>query len=284
VLGDEARRRRSPRAEGATLDLVSPHRTTPGDAAGDEALRIPGTASMAESRRSPRIPRILGLAAAVGMLAIACGAPRLELRPTARAFTPRDYERVYDDWTRSTEAYSISRFTDVLRATATWQGWEFRWAYVVRYAEDYDLPTERRAELLRESLADAEQHHRFFITMSGSRIRETDLTSRETAWRLLLVSSDGRSVAPDRIEKVIRPGAVERTYFPSVNPWRLAFRVSFPTVAEDGEPLFGPGTRRATLRFTGALGTVDLDWRLEGPGDDVAEEASGGNGRFATRR
>jgi len=201
----------------------------------------------------------LGVAVAGG----GCGASALELERRARAFTPRDYERVYREWTRSTEAYSIERFTDVLRATATWQGWEFRWAYVVRYAKDYSLSTERRQELLRETLADAAVNHRFFITMAGSRVRETDLTSSQSAWRLLLISSDGRSVSPSGIEKLNRPGAVERAYFPSVSPWRLAFRVAFPTVADDGAPLFGEGADRATLRFTGALGTVDLDWELE---------------------
>lgn len=195
----------------------------------------------------------------------ACAAPTLTLQPSARAFVPRDYDRVYDAWTRASEAYSVQRFTDVLRVTATFESWEFRWAYVVRYADDFGLDPGARDAMLRASLADARERHRFFVTASGSKRRETDFTAPESAWRVLLVAPDGRATEPVELRKVVRAGATERVYFPSVSPYRQTFRIAFPTRFDDGRPTIPADADRAVLRFTGPLGTVELEWRFEAP-------------------
>jgi hypothetical protein len=42
----------------------------------------------------------------------------------------------------------------VLTVTATYESWDFRWAYTVRYAEDYRLTIDQRHALLERSLAE----------------------------------------------------------------------------------------------------------------------------------
>ncbi|MEM6961278.1 MAG: hypothetical protein AAF550_05980, partial [Myxococcota bacterium] len=71
-----------------------------------------------------------------------CAAPELSMNPVPRSFTPRDYARVYDTWTRDADDFSFSLMSTVLHATATFESWEFRWAYVVRYASDHGVSTE----------------------------------------------------------------------------------------------------------------------------------------------
>ncbi len=137
----------------------------------------------------------------VGLIALAaagCGSRPLPIRPSARSFTAGDYEQLYSDWTRGTDEFSFGRLEDVLHVTATFESWEFRWAYVVRYAADYSLRTEERTRLLRSSLADAQERHRFFVTLLGNVYRESDLTDERTSWRVLLMDEEGRQTRPIR--------------------------------------------------------------------------------------
>ncbi len=202
---------------------------------------------------------VLGAIVAVGMIA-ACAAPIVSIKPRAYALTPRDYETVYDLWTRDASPFDFGRLTTVLHVTSTFESREFRWAYVVRYAEDFALPTDARNAMLSATLADAELHHRFLVTLGGGKFRELDLTNERGAWRVLLLDDRGRQIRPVEIEKIKRPTPAERAYFPSVSPLRQSFRLVFPTKHEDGYPTVPPEATFAVLRFTGPEGQVDLKW------------------------
>ncbi len=200
---------------------------------------------------------------ALAMLAIGCGGRALSIRPSARSFTPDDYDDLYGDWTRDSDDFAFDRLQDVLHVTATFEAWEFRWAYVTRYAADYSLDTDERTALLRSTLADAEQRHRFFVTMVGNQYRLSDLTDERGAWRVLLVDAEGRQTSPIEITRLRRPGAAERVYFPSINVQRHTYRIAFPTQHPDGMPVISPDAEEVRLRFTGAEGAVDLTWELD---------------------
>ncbi|MCZ7686495.1 MAG: hypothetical protein M5U28_50170 [Sandaracinaceae bacterium] len=116
---------------------------------------------------------------------------------------------------------------------------------------------------MRSSLTDAQERHRFFVTMLGNRYRESNLTDERSAWRVLLIDEHGRQTRPIEVERIRRPGAAERVYFPSVSTQRQTFRVAFPTQHRDGTPVIAPDARYLVLRFTGAEGTVDLRWDLD---------------------
>ncbi|MCC6877435.1 MAG: hypothetical protein IT378_24225 [Sandaracinaceae bacterium] len=212
-----------------------------------------------------RAPLVLALAAL-----LACGGPALHIRPSARSFTPEDYERVYQSWTREADEFAFGRLESMIHVTATFESWEFRWAYVVRYASDYSLRTEERTRLLRSSLADAQERHRFLVTLAGNIFRESDLTDERSAWRVLVVDADGRQSRPIEVQRLRRPGAAERVYFPSVSPQRQIFRIAFPTQHRDGTPVIAPDARHVLLRFTGPEGRVDLRWDFSpAPGNDA---------------
>ena len=228
---------------------------------------------LGRNMRSPRQPNIrtprrdgrLIVAAVLATVAVwsslvGCAVAPVALRPQPRSFTARDYERVYRTWTRDADEFAYGRLSDVLNVTATFQSWEHRWAYVVRYAADYGLATEERTDLLRASLADAQQHHRFFVTLSGQRFRESDLTGPLSAWRVVLVDEHGRQTVPVETSKIDRPSVAERSYFPTISPHRQAFRLTFPARRPDGTETIPADAEFTVLRFTGPLGTVDLRW------------------------
>ena len=222
---------------------------------------------MAEGGRSATIALALSAFVLVG-----CGSRALPIRPSSRTFTADDYSRLYEDWTRSSDEFEFGRLEDILHVTATFESWEFRWAYVVRYAADYSLSTEERTRLLRSSLADAQQRHRFFVTMVGNRYSESDITDDRSAWRVLLLDPDGRQSRPVEVLRIRRPGAAERVYFPSVSSHRHTYRIAFPTQHDDGTPTIASDAEAVTLRFTGAEGAVDLRWTLDpdAPADSPA--------------
>ncbi|MCB9666945.1 MAG: hypothetical protein H6715_02355 [Myxococcales bacterium] len=195
-----------------------------------------------------------------------CGSSPSTLAYGPRSYAPSDYDEVYEKWSEERQAFELGRLEDVMAVTATFETWDFRWAYTVRYAYDYGLPLEQRRAMLKEAHRDSLNTHRFFVTLAGSNIRESDLTSKHNAWRVVLINDKGRGVESENIEKVSGTYAPERVYFPTMSPHRLAFRVSFPVRFSDGEPVLTKRSRFAILRFTGSLGSVELKWKFQTEG------------------
>jgi hypothetical protein len=203
---------------------------------------------------------LAALGIAMGFAACATEQVRIDTGP--RSFTERDYERVYDRWTREEDEFAWGTLSTVLHVSATFESWEFRWAYIVRYAFDHSLDTDARDEMMRASLADCHENHRFFVTLAGSDFRESDLTGRSNAWRVLLVDPNGRQTPAVELEQVRRLTAAEKVYFPSTSIQRRTFRVVFPVRREDGTESIPSDADWFKLRFTGARGRVDLTWEI----------------------
>jgi len=191
-----------------------------------------------------------------------CKPQPITMKPGARTFTPDSYPSVWEAWTRDKESFAWKELAHEIFVSATFESWEFRWAYVVRYAYDYSLAPEARDEMLQASLASSRQEHRFFVTLSGMDFKESNLAGKTSAWRVLLIDPEGNQTVPLLIERVRRPTAVDRVYFPQVNPYRQTFRLTFPAVDADGRKTIPDGADSLILRFTGARGRADLRWRL----------------------
>ena len=196
-------------------------------------------------------------------LMTACVEPVVSLNPRTRAYTAGDYQRVYERWTRETRSFDFGRLKSVLNVTATFESRDFRWAYVVRYGQDFGLPPDARTAMLSASLADAEQRHRFFVTLGDGRPRDVDLTHDQGGWRVLLLDDRGRQSSPIEVARLRKATVAERTYFPTISSFRQAFRVVFPVRHEDGHPTLAREALFAVLRFTGPTGQVDLKWEFE---------------------
>ncbi len=202
--------------------------------------------------------------AVVGMLTMTgCAVPKVSLADGPREYVATDYENVLRKWTRTEQLVGVSELESFLTVTATFESWDFRWAYVVRYVEDYRLTIEQRKKLLEQAGEDAKTHYQFFVTLYGGSRRHNDLSRADSAWIVRLIDDRGNETAPDEITAVERPNAVERTYYPFNPAWRRAFRIRFPRELEGGRPTVAPDARRVGLRFAGAQGNVDLVWRLE---------------------
>jgi len=213
-----------------------------------------------------------GLALGLALALVACGDPRVSLRTGPREFVASQYSQILGRWTRSKSLLTLSELDDLLTVTATYESWEFRWAYVVRYAQDFRLTVEQRRVLLDKTLAQTQDRHNFYVALYGANRRWTDLSRPNSAWIVRLIDSDGNETAPTTIEIIPKPGAIERTYFPYTSVWRQAFRLQFPKMASDGRPTIAPDASWFGLRFAGAEGNEELHWDLErGKTESVAK-------------
>ena len=211
--------------------------------------------------------RVLVLLVSFGLVS-ACATPKASLATGPRSYTQASYSNVYRTWTRSEEDFSWGDLKDVLRVSATFESHEFRWAHSIRYAHDHSLTEAARTKLLKESLAAAQNEHRFLVTLSGYNHRESNISGKKSAWRVLLLDAEGLQTVPKTIERVRHPTAADRVYFPSISPHRETFRISFEAITKEGRATIPPGSKHADLRFAGPHGIVDLRWEFSGTRQD----------------
>ena len=207
----------------------------------------------------------------------ACADLKVSLATGTREFVASDYLQVLKKWTRSHSLLTLSELDDLLTVTATFESWEFRWAYVIRYANDYRLTIEQRRVLLEKTLAETQERHNFYVALYGTNRRWTDLTRSNSAWIVRLIDDRGNETAPSTIELIAKPGALERTYFPYTSVWRQAFRIQFPRTTPDGRPTVAVGARWFGLRFAGAEGNEELRWEVEPESLKASAAITGGS-------
>lgn len=200
---------------------------------------------------------ILGLA----LIAIGCSPPRVSLVEGSRSYMARDYDDILNRWTRSARLLALSELDGLLTVTATFESWDFKWAYVSRYARDHRLSKEEERALLESELNQTRRYHEFYIALSSEDRRSVDLTKESSAWVVRLIDDRGHESAPEEIIAVRRPGPRERAYYPYSNIWRQVFRVRFPVETERG-PSIAESANRVGLVFSGPAGQKTLYWEL----------------------
>lgn len=198
----------------------------------------------------------------LGLLGGGCSRPLVDPGEGPREYVATDYETVLRAWTRSAQLVTADQMDNVLTVNATYESWDFRWAYVVRYAEDYRLTVHQRHGLLERSLAESRDHHAFYVALYAQKHKWNDLTAKEPAWIVRLIDDEGTETAPTAIDIIKKPNAIELTYFPYTSPWRSAFRIRFPKVRTDGRPTVSQEARWFGLRFAGAQGNQELVWEI----------------------
>jgi hypothetical protein len=192
-----------------------------------------------------------------------CAAHAVSLSEGPREYVATDYETVLRKWTRTEDLFALSELANFLTATATFESWDFRWAYVVRYVQDYRLTIEQRKKLLELTLDETRQRHQFFVAIYGGERKYNDLTKPNSAWIVRLIDEKGNETAPEEIISIDKPNAIERHYYPYNTVWRRAFRLRFPLRMPDGRPTISPTAKWFGLRFAGAQGNSELIWKIE---------------------
>jgi hypothetical protein len=221
----------------------------------------------------PRRPRqALPLLAALAFCG--CAEPKVSLATGPREYVQSDYTEVLKRWTRNESLIVFSELADELNITATYESWDFRWAYVIRYAADYRLTIDQRRDLMDHTLHETADDHEFYVALYGTNWRWIDLSRPTSAWIVRLIDDQGSETVPAKIESIPKPGPLEFRYFPYTTVWRRVFRIRFPRQTGDGRPTIANNARWFGLRFAGAQGAEELRWEIERP-DGHGAVASG---------
>jgi hypothetical protein len=226
------------------------------------------------ARMSPRplfhLPAVAALALFAWLPLCGCAESRVSLATGPREYVPSDYPQVLQTWTRNESLIALSELSDELNVTATYESWDFRWAYVIRYAADYRLTIEQRRELMEQTLHATADDHEFYVALYGTNWRWVDLSRPTSAWIVRLIDDKGSETAPEKIEAIVKPGPLELRYFPFTTVWRRVFRIRFPRRTSDGRPTIANNAQWFGLRFAGAEGNEELRWEVDGPTDPSA--------------
>jgi hypothetical protein len=215
---------------------------------------------MRDAASSARLP--------AGLLAVAlagCGALPVSLSEGTQSFSSKDYERVFESWTREAQAYNLDTFDNSLTVSATFRSWQFRQAYVDRYVDDFRLDEGQRSELLGEQRLAFDGANEFLVAATATKPKWADFTREDSPWSIALVTDRGVEVAPAEIEKVNKPSPALEAYYPFINVYRKTFVLRFPKTLPDGAAVLAEDLGSFSLVFAGALGRAELEWKVKPP-------------------
>jgi hypothetical protein len=212
--------------------------------------------------------RLWGAAVLALALGTACSAPKpilVDFSETPRDYRAQDYKKVYDRWTR--HDWALHEVDAALEVWATYKSWDFREAYIERYASVYSMSEADRRVLRQAQLESFHTGFEFHMTTQSANYKWNDLDKKDSAWRVTLLDGLGRELVPEylRINKL--PDAYEREFFPNKTPFTKTFTLRFAVPAVDpatGSPAVdfkGAQTGSITLRIASPLGRVELVWR-----------------------
>jgi hypothetical protein len=194
------------------------------------------------------------------VLASACATKpvAVDFSETPRDYLSKDYEQVYERWTRHQVVFKDEDVA--LEVWATLKSWDFREAYIERYAGIYGLSEADEKTLRAAQRDDVHAAYEFHITAQATNYKWNDLEKASSAWRATLVDALGHELAPDSIKVVKLPDAYEQAFFPARTPFTKTYAVRFVVPAEGESAFAGPKTGVLTLRFSSPIGRVELEW------------------------
>jgi hypothetical protein len=209
--------------------------------------------------------RVAALLLAVGASGCAAVPPSVG-EPAARVPDARAEASYQAALARVTEHREVYSGIDTqLFTAATYQSVDFREARTRRQAMFQTWPEPKLEDALARERADAAQVHELVFGVSVVDRRFDDFDSKNTIWRLSLVSDQGE-VAPIGIRRVGRANQDVRAYYPYLGDFWTMYTVRFPITTATGAPLVGPTTRALLFRMSSTLGQVEMPFPVGTPG------------------
>jgi hypothetical protein len=186
-------------------------------------------------------------------------AARVDFSEVSRTYVAKDYQEVYNRWTR--HDFAMYQVEKALEVWGTYKSWDFREAYVELYAADYSL-SEADRNTLRAAQKDAfHKAYEFHVTAQSANYKWNDLEKASSPWRVTLLDALGHELTADmatiKVEKL--PEAYEIEFFPAKTPFSKTYSVRFTPAATS--EFAGIKSGAITLRIASPIGRIELTWR-----------------------
>jgi len=203
----------------------------------------------------PSLARVWLVYAAVAFAGCAQSTPKpVDFSDVTRHYQPSDYVAVYQNWTRHAKLVEIDVGT-VIEAWATYKSWDYRQAYLSKYASIYDLSDSDRVTLMHAQQEAGRASYDFHVAIQTTDYRWNDIERKNSPWRVTLLDGAGAELAPTSIQAVKLPELYESEFFPSRTEFTRSYEISFSR-SGNGPPPAG----RLILRFACPTGRIDLVW------------------------
>jgi hypothetical protein len=175
-----------------------------------------------------------------------------------------DYGAVYDTWTR--HAKLVQDIGTAMEIWATWKSWDFRQAYLAKYAKTYDLADAELDTLSRSQKENARAVYEIHLVAQSTNDRWNDLANRTSPWRITLLDGTGAELAPTAVKAEKLPDAYEGEFFPARTPFSRTYTLRFVRPEAAGESFVGPQSGRMILRIASPVGKVEVVWESKDSG------------------
>lgn len=192
----------------------------------------------------------------------ACGMSRhqaMDFGDATKSYRGSEYAAVFDAWTRHGKA--VQDIGTVLEVWATLKSWDFRQAYIAKYAKVYDLPEGERESLAKSQHDQAQAVYEVHLVAQSTNERWNDLANRNSPWRITLLDGTGAELAPTSVKLERLPDIYETEFFPTRTPFSKTYTVRF--VRPDGDTFVGPASGRLILRLASPAGKVEVVWEAK---------------------
>lgn len=199
------------------------------------------------------------VACVLGASAAGCAtarAPAVDFSDSTKHYRSDDYLPVHDAWTR--HAKLVHDVGTVMEIWATFKSWDFRQAYIAKYAKAYDLPEGERETLAKGQQDAARSVYEVHVVAQSTTDKWNDLERRNSPWRLTLLDGTGAELSPASIKVEKFPELYESEFFPSRTPFSKTYTVRF--LHPEGDAFVGPVSGRVILRLDSPLGKVEAIW------------------------
>jgi hypothetical protein len=205
-----------------------------------------------------RLLRAVILAASIG--GCASSTPRyVDFSEANHNYRSEDYEKVFTNWSRHAKAVVVSQGT-VIETWGVYKSWDFRQAYIERYAKIYSLSDTEKAALYRTQREAERQTYEFHVAVQMTNYKWNDLDKDTSPWRISLVDGTGAEIAPRRVELLKLPELYETQFFPNKTEFSQTYLIRFSRAEADAAGFGGATSGRIALKIVSPLAKNEIVW------------------------
>ncbi len=182
-----------------------------------------------------------------------------------------DYFDILDSWTRVEKVYEGIEPRLILRAT--YKNRLFRYAYIDRYVDDYNLGPRYKEAMRKKALELSTLYNEFIFAAHTPTESWNDFDRRDSIWKLYLEDNLGNRLTPISIDKLDPKDPLLHEFFPYIGLWSSIYIIRFPKYSESGtESIPGADTDYLRLKVAGTIASGELVWQLTPLKEEDKEE------------
>lgn len=146
----------------------------------------------------------------------------------------------------------------VIMGAALPLNWDVRQAMVERRADAFGMTEKMKFGALADQKAEFLKYYDIVASIYLPDEKWNNLSGQNPNYKVYLLSDDGRAAVPLDRRRIRKRSAINMALFPFWGQWSNLYKVRFPLLDENGQPLLKAGETKATLVITGAPGSLEM--------------------------